>query len=146
VSAANFHALWSRIATKEQADKVVASLPLLEQEHGIVTCRQGTRDEVYQWDHPNGWPPIQYAAIQGLLNYGYAVEAARIASKYVDTVVRNFQKTGQLWEKYNVVTGGVDVSDEYPMPPMQGWTAGVFLFAAEVVELAEKKTGMWRKK
>jgi alpha,alpha-trehalase len=146
VSAANFYALWSRIATKEQADRVVASLPLLEREHGIVACKQGDRAEVYQWDHPNGWPPLHYAAIQGLITYGYAAEAERVARKYVDTVARNFQATGQLWEKYNVVSGGVDVSDEYPMPPMLGWTAGVFLYAAEVVELAEKKTGLWRRK
>jgi alpha,alpha-trehalase len=35
-----------------------------------------------------------------------------------------------LWEKYNAVTGTTDVVNEYKMPPMMGWTAGVFVFAA----------------
>ncbi|HCH84090.1 MAG TPA: alpha,alpha-trehalase, partial [Lentisphaeria bacterium] len=55
----------------------------------------------------------------------------RIARKYVDTVVRNFERTGALWEKYNVVTGSVDVKDEYKMPQMLGWTAGAFVYAAD---------------
>lgn len=145
VSAANAWALWSKLCSKDQAERIIANLPLLERDHGITTCKPGPRDERYQWDHPNAWPPVQYAMIQGLLAWGYGKDAARIAAKYVDTVVRNHEATGQLWEKYNAETGGVDVSDEYPMPPMQGWTAGVFLYAAEVVETASRGTGMFRR-
>ena len=50
------------------------------------------------------------------------------------TVIRNFEKTGDLWEKYNVVTGTTEVVDEYKMPRMVGWTAGVFVYAAEYLQ------------
>jgi len=33
-----------------------------------------------------------------------------------------------------VVTGGLDVANEYKMPSMIGWTAGVFVFVAEYLE------------
>lgn len=49
------------------------------------------------------------------------------AKKYVATMERIFEATGTLWEKYNVTDGSIQVNDEYEMPPMLGWTAGVYL-------------------
>ena len=42
-----------------------------------------------------------------------------------------FEETGNLWEKYNVVEGNANVITEEKMPPMMGWTAGVYLAFAE---------------
>ena len=81
---------------------------------------------------------MQAVAIMGLTRYGYNKEAKRLAEKYTDTCVRNFETTGQLWEKYNGITGALDVADEYKMPPFLGWTAGVFLYAAEVLDAPSK--------
>ncbi len=136
VSAANFFVLWSGAATPEQAGLVVKNLKQLEFAHGITTCAPGDRKQVYQWDHPNGWPPLQFGAIEGLRRYGFEEAARRIAAKYAATVTRNFKATGNLWEKYNAVTGGIDVRDEYAMPPMLGWTAGVFFHACKLLKSA----------
>ncbi|QYM78463.1 alpha,alpha-trehalase [Horticoccus luteus] len=136
VSAAPYFALWSGICSDAQAAALVRNLPLVERAHGLITCAEGsnTSANTYQWDAPNAWPPIQTAALLGLLRYGYVAEAKRLAEKYVLTCARNLEQTGQLWEKYNALTGGIDVADEYKMPPMMGWTAGGFLHAAEVLE------------
>ena len=56
-----------------------------------------------------------------------ADEAKRLAKQYVDLVERVEAQTGQLWEKYNADTGSTDVAAEYKMPPMMGWTAGIYL-------------------
>jgi alpha,alpha-trehalase len=54
-------------------------------------------------------------------------------------VISNYEKTGVLWEKYNAVTGTTKVADEYKMPSMVGWTAGVFVFAREyLIHLTSK--------
>ena len=50
-----------------------------------------------------------------------------IAEKYVHLVEKVFGETGNLWEKYNVVEGNVNVVTEEKMPAMMGWTAGVYL-------------------
>ena len=42
-----------------------------------------------------------------------------------------FDETGNLWEKYNVVEGNINVSNEYKMPAMMGWSAGIYLAASE---------------
>lgn len=134
VSAAAWLAMWSGLCSKEQAARMVANLPLLERDHGLITCQEGsnTSANTYQWDAPNAWPPMQAVAIMGLTRYGYHTEAKRLAAKYINTCARNFETTGQLWEKYNGITGELDVADEYKMPPFLGWTAGTFLYAHEV--------------
>ncbi len=136
LAASAFWPLWTGLATEAQAAAMVEkSLPKLEEAHGLTTCANDgkPREQVYQWDHPNAWPPLQAAAIDGLRRYGFDKEAHRLAEKYIDTVCRVFTESGNLWEKYNAVTGGNDVNDEYEMPPMLGWTAGCFLFCRELL-------------
>jgi alpha,alpha-trehalase len=138
VSAATYFALWAGVCSEAQAAALAKNLPLIEREYGLITCAEGSNMSVntYQWDAPNGWPPLQTAAIMGLQRYGYHTDAKRLAEKYVLTCARNLATSGQLWEKYNVLTGGIDVADEYKMPPMMGWTAGGVIYACEVLGAA----------
>ncbi len=138
LSAAGFSALWHGLATLEQASRFIKHLPALERCFGLLACAPGLRPpkQVYQWDAPNVWAPLQFAAIAGLLRYGFINEALRIAEKYVRVVTLNFERTGNLWEKYNAETGSLDVANEYEMPAMLGWTAGTFLFAYDILEKA----------
>lgn len=133
-SAASFYPLWAGIATQEQAEKTVALLDKLEYNYGISVCEQNSVEGNYQWNYPNGWAPLHYITVRALERYGYMESARRIASKYVYMVEINFEKTGKLWEKYNVVTGDLNVSNEYEMPVMLGWTAGVYLFMKKFLE------------
>jgi len=132
VSCAALYPLMAGLATPEQAEKTVKKMrAVLECDHGLVAGEKRSWPFVYQWDYPNGWPPLQCIAIQALDRYGFKADARRIAEKYVRTVIANYEKTGDLWEKYNVVTGTTEVVDEYKMPRMVGWTAGTFVFAAD---------------
>ena len=139
VSCATFYPLLAGIATPKQAKQVVRKMKaVLEYEHGLTTCEPRPSEFVYQWDHPNAWPPLQAIAVLALDRYGFKADARRIAEKYLRAVIANYEKTGDLWEKYNVVTGTTDVVDEYKMPRMVGWTAGVFVFAAQRMEQLPK--------
>jgi alpha,alpha-trehalase len=131
VSCAALFPLVAGIASPQQAEQVVRKMrAVLEFDHGLATCEKRTHPFVYQWDYPNAWPPLQMLAIQALDRYGHKEDARRIAEKYVRTVIRCYAKTKDLWEKYSAVTGTIEVVDEYQMPRMMGWTAGVFVFAA----------------
>lgn len=150
VSAATFQPLWTGLATPAQADSVVKNmLPKLEFKFGVSSVAPDEKPSPFQWDHPNGWPCVQYLVYRGLGRYGYHAEARRIAGKYVASVTRAFAETGDLWEKYNVLDGShrtvgeagylinpVNLADgsadsgaEEVPPAMMGWTAGVFLDA-----------------
>ncbi|MFB2121632.1 trehalase family glycosidase [Parapedobacter sp. 2B3] len=133
VSAALFSVLYSGLADQEQAAAIVRALGLLETPYGIKTCAEGPRSFTYQWDTPNGWPPLHYLAVKGLYDYGYLEEGRRIGNKYLNTVTENFRRTRHLWEKYNVDDGSVNTVNEYEMPKFLGWTAGVFVAIADLL-------------
>ena len=128
LSAAVFNLLWAGIPTDKQAASLVRALGRLECAHGIAACEDGSRTADSQWDYPNAWASFNTLAVIGLDKYGFKVEAGRVAAKYLDSVSSIYGRTGQLWEKYNAVTGDIDVKSEYAMPgDFMGWTAGAFL-------------------
>lgn len=134
VSAASFYPLYAGMATKEEAQKAVAVLPRIEMAYGVAACEKCEHiPGNFQWGYPNGWPPMQRVVAEGLLNYGYVNEAKRIGEKYVALVEHCLQTTGNLWEKYNVVDGNVEVVDEYKMPAMLGWTFGVYYWFCRIL-------------
>lgn len=125
-SAASFYPLYCGMANQEEAQAAKEALPHLETEYGVLTCEKNDATGNYQWDYPNGWAPLQLIVIGGLLRYGYQADALRIAGKFKATVERCYADTGHLWEKYNMADGSVKVQNEYEMPPMLGWTFGVY--------------------
>jgi alpha,alpha-trehalase len=127
-SIAGFYPLWARIATEEQAKKMVEHLKLFEYEGGLASTQPtGLAEEYKQHDYPNGWPPHQWLVVKGLLNYGYRQDAERIAKKFLDLNKMIFEKTGKFWEKYNVVKCDVGDPDRYPTQDGFAWTNGVFI-------------------
>jgi len=126
-SLASFYPLWAGIADKSQAYSTLENLKLFEYDYGISVCSKNESDIIYQWNYPNGWPPLFYITVSALNKYGFNEVARRIAEKYLNLVIENFKKTGELWEKYNVIDGTTNVNNEYKMPVMMGWTAGVFV-------------------
>ena len=133
-SAASFYPLAFNLVTKEEADITIKNLFRIEQKHGISACEKYDVSGIFQWHYPNGWAPLQYIVIKGLMNYGYSEDAERIAKKYKDLVDENFKTTGNIWEKYNVADGSTDVTNEYDMPAMLGWTSGVYLFCKHILD------------
>lgn len=133
-SAGSFYPLLVNTATVEQAQAARDALGRLETDYGVLTCEKNDVPGSYQWNYPNGWAPIQYIVIQGLLNYGFEEDAKRLAKKYVSLVDHVFEQTGNLWEKYNVVEGSINVTNEYEMPAMLGWSAGVYLYCKELLK------------
>ena len=133
-SAASMNVLWSGLATQGQADTLISNLAKLEFPYGIAACETGSRQFTYQWDYPNGWASFHYITIKGLDNYGFTEAAKRIAKKYVDSWNAIYKETGNLWEKYNVAEGNLEVKNEYEMPPFMGWTAGSYLYASDYLK------------
>ncbi len=101
-----FFPLWAGIATKEQAARVEANLSKFEQPGGLQTS---TFVSGQQWDAPFGWAPLQMVAVEGLRRYGFTEDANRISEKFLSMVSAEYQRTGTIVEKYDVVRRGMDV-------------------------------------
>ncbi len=128
LSTACFYPLAAGLCTNQEAEiSKNTLLEKLEYDFGLSTCEINSLPGNYQWNYPNGWPCQQFMAVKGLDNYGFTDDAQRIAKKYITTVENVFEKTGELWEKYNVVDGTIKVRAEYKMPTMMGWTAGTYM-------------------
>jgi alpha,alpha-trehalase len=122
-----FYPLWANLATPKQAAAVRHHLSLFEYEGGLAMSdyNSGT-----QWDLPFGWAPTNWLAVRGLAQYGFAEDASRLARKFSQTVLENFQNDGTIREKYNVVSGSanVAVATGYKSNVVGfGWTNGVYL-------------------
>ena len=135
VSAAVFNLLAAGVLEKDDACALAKSaLTRLECQFGLAMCAEGDYGHDYQWSWPYGWAPGIYMAVRGLDNYGLAADAERLAGKYVKSICRIYERTGTLWEKYNVTDIFENVDAEYQTPPMLGWSAGVFVYLVDYLE------------
>ena len=118
--------LYFGLATQAQGRRVAARLERdFLKPGGFVTTLIASGQ---QWDAPNGWPPLEWLAIEGVRRYGRAELADRAASRWLDLNRRTYRATGKMTEKYDVVdlrrrAGG----GEYPTQDGFGWTNGVAL-------------------
>jgi alpha,alpha-trehalase len=102
---------------------------------GLVTSLRITGQ---QWDAPNGWAPLQWMAVRGLLNYGYKEEAREIMQRWLALNHRVYRENGKMMEKYNVVdTTLLSGGGEYPTQDGFGWTNGVALGFRDLLEELE---------
>ena len=118
--------LYFGIATPDQGRHVALRL---EREFlspgGFVTTKITTGQ---QWDAPNGWPPLEWLAIEGVRRYGRADLADKAASRWLGLIQRTYRATGRMMEKYDVVnTNRKAGGGEYPTQDGFGWTNGVAL-------------------
>lgn len=125
VTAATVYPLFVGVADKAQAARVARTLrETLLMPHGLATTLVDTGQ---QWDHPNGWAPLQWVAIDGLRRYGENDLAETIAQRWVKENARVYCQTGKLVEKYNVRDAGEGAGGEYPVQDGFGWTNAVLI-------------------
>lgn len=125
-SLAGAYPLFFEIANEQQAVEIGNRL---ENEFlkpgGFVTTLSDTGQ---QWDAPNGWAPLQWITIKGLLNYNKLPLAREAAKRWLEINERVFKSTGKMVEKYNVLDLELSAGGgEYPIQDGFGWTNGVAL-------------------
>jgi alpha,alpha-trehalase len=143
LSAATVFPLFFGVATPVQAHAVATALRhgFLEP-GGLGTTRTASGQ---QWDQPNGWPPLQYLAIEGLNAYRERNLAREIATRWLRRNVEAYTATGVLLEKYNVEqkldrrSSGGGGGGEYPLQVGFGRTNGALAkLMAEYPQLTTK--------
>jgi alpha,alpha-trehalase len=127
LTAATLFPLYLQAATEEHATRTADAVKAqLLKEGGLATTNVNNGQ---QWDAPNGWAPLQWAAVQGLNNYGKQALAKDVGMRFLQNVQATYDKEHKLVEKY-VVEGkglGGGGGGEYPLQDGFGWTNGVTL-------------------
>lgn len=132
-SLAAYTALWSGLASKEQAKELVSELSRFEFSGGLATTEDLAIKQAWpkkvptQWAYPNGWAPLHFFVVQGLERYGYHGVAERIVQKWLKNNLDWFNQNGVFLEKYNVVNPKKEPTEGlYPSQTGFGWTNAVF--------------------
>jgi len=118
--------LFTFLADPLQADQVRTQIESrFIKDGGVASTLYHTGE---QWDAPNGWAPLQFIAVKGLLNYHYDYVAGNIARRWMALNEKVFNATGKLLEKYNIENLNLESGGgEYPTQDGFGWTNGVYL-------------------
>jgi alpha,alpha-trehalase len=123
VTAAGVFPLYFDIATRDDSAQVANTIRLkLLRPEGVVPTPIVSGQ---QWDAPNGWPPLQWIAVQGLRRSGEGELATAIARGWIRENVAGFRNSGKLVEKYDVTGNDAARGGEYPTQDGFGWTNGV---------------------
>lgn len=157
-SATCFWPLYSKAATQQQADKLVAnSISKFEEAGGLVSGTLKSRGPITlnrpsrQWDYPFGWAPQQILAWIGLCNYGYDGVARRLVYRWLFMMIRAFvDYNGVIVEKYNVLKGAVPhkVDAEYGNQGADfkgvategfGWVNASFIFGLTFLDIQAQR-------
>ena len=118
--------LFYKIVTDEQAKGVAKFLQKYFLHPGGLQTTTVTTGQ--QWDSPNGWAPLHWIAIKGLINYGFKELAKDIAKRWMSIDEKVYKNTGKMMEKYNVVATDLDAGGgEYLSQDGFGWTNGIYL-------------------
>ena len=122
--------MFFKLCSQEQANLCTEKIKnTFLKKGGVVTTPYYTGQ---QWDAPNGWAPLQWIVVKGLLNYNKKELAQEIAHRWTKLNKDVFDRTGKMLEKYNVedltLEGG---GGEYPVQDGFGWTNGVYLAMTE---------------
>ncbi len=112
-------------ASQEQANAVAAVLRKdFLRPGGLVSTNI---ENGQQWDAPNGWAPLQWAAIEGLRTYGHHNLANEVTRRWIDLNERVYSASRKFVEKYNVESiDGLGGGGEYTLQDGFGWTNGVY--------------------
>lgn len=141
-SLAGFYPLWAGMVTQEQAKQMVKALKRFENRGGLATTDVQQLSQYVpgsmptQWAYPNGWAPLHFLIVKGLLAYGFREDANRIAMKWLKTNLSWFNQHGVFLEKYNVVLPDKPPArGAYPSQTGFGWTNAVFeYFCREFID------------
>lgn len=132
-SLAGFFPMWAGLADGKQAAQMVKALRKFEHRGGLSTTDTQPLNQLVpgkmptQWAYPNGWAPLHFIVVKGLLRYGYRVDAERIARKWLKTNLDWYNTHGIFLEKYNVVQPDKPpVKGVYPSQTGFGWTNAIF--------------------
>lgn len=142
-SLAAYFPMWAGMVSEKRAANLVKALRRFENKGGLATTDALPLGQFVpgsvpvQWAFPNGWAPLHFIVVEGLLKYGYREDAERIATKWLHTNLDWFNEHGVFLEKYNVVNPDKPPQKGvYPSQTGFGWTNAVFeRFCQEFIDV-----------
>ena len=123
---AGFMPLFVEMVPENRAADIQQKLAEFVAPGGLYTLLNGTTNSS-AWDQPHTTAPYMYFVVKGLCDYDFMEDAADIGSNWLDMVMEQYEKTGELWEWYNVEGRSIKSPNGLPNSPIMGWTMGTYI-------------------
>ncbi len=132
--------IWANVATEEQALRMVEHLPRFEHERGLTVT-----DRLYpsphpefpalQWSYPYCWPPLMMMVLTALTKTTASARLANVGTNYLKWVIRRYEETGTVWEKYLAVPEATELTERYSTVSFYGWSCASVVQIGRLVGL-----------
>jgi len=124
-----FSQCYKDVTQAERAFQYITKCGALAHEGGVPCSLAETGQ---QWDFPNGWSPLVHMLILGLKQTevpSLQNSAKEIAKTWLQSNYRQFERSGHMFEKYNVAckTDAAGCGGEYAVQTGFGWSNGTVL-------------------
>ena len=133
---AGFTPLFVEMIDEEKAASLQKNLKSFLGPGGLASTDHDYGQEASPWNHPLVCAPYIYFIIKGLCDYDYMEDAADIGTCWLDMVVQVYEKTGNLWDWYNVKEKSHESANGLANHPVMGWTAGTYIALIDALGLA----------
>jgi len=139
----SFYPRWAGIPDKTQAKRLVDNLAVFERAGGVSCSDKSSTQN--QWDDPAGWAPMQVITAQALEEYGFKKDAERIALKWCSTILGEYKKYNNIYEKYDINK----CSREMELNPIYryteygpAWTGASFVVLLDIISDQNKTANL----
>lgn len=132
---AGYMPLFVELVDEQQADILQSHLKDFIAPGGITITDKDYSIKGVSWSYPLLCAPFLYFVIKGLSDYDYMEDAADIGTNWLSMVFDIYQKTGDMWEWYNVKEKSITAPSGAVNSPIMGWTAGTYIALLDTLGL-----------
>ena len=123
---AGFMPLFAEMINSDRAGVLVNQIGQFLGDGGIcVAAKENNHNG--SWHFPLSYAPYTYFTVKGLCDYEFMEDAADIGSNWLSMVYDIYEKTGEMWEWYNVDNKSEKLPNNIPNNPVLGGTAGTYI-------------------
>ncbi|MBN1561953.1 hypothetical protein JW998_17000 [candidate division KSB1 bacterium] len=131
---AGYMPLFVEMIDQKEADTLQTHLADFVAPGGITIT-----DKDYELNDGQSYPllcaPFLYFVIKGLSDYEFMEDAADIGTNWLTMVYDLYEKTGEMWEWYNVKDKSIESPKGVRNGPILGWTAGTYIALLDTLGL-----------
>ncbi len=102
---------------------------------GGIGITAKTSPKISELSYPLVCAPYIYFVLKGLSDYEFMEDAADIGEHWLQMVYDVYQKTGEMWEWYNVEEQSHNSPNGVKNTPVLGWTAGTYIALLDTLGL-----------
>jgi len=132
---AGFMPLFVEMLEPDQAAELQKHIKEFIAPGGVMMTSKDYSSKEIDSAYPLITAPYVYFLVKGLIDHDFMEDAADIGENWLAMVQENYEKTGEMWEWYNVQEKSVKSKNGIENAPVLGSTAGAYIALIDALGL-----------